>query len=213
MITRFIVMSIVGLFGVSFSIAQEKPKADLKFGELLEQVKKQDPKADFQKLRMAFTKTEQYQPYSPDRDAEKAMTTALKKEDYKKAAELAEKRIQAKYVDLLSHSIAAKAYAELKEEEKAKFHKYVYDGLLESILKSGDGKTAASAYVVIGVEEEYFAMAKLGVKLSSQALMGEKGDKFDRIDGTDQNKEKVTLFFNVTTQFRWLEDQFKKKDK
>ena len=99
----------------------------------------------------------------------------------------------------------------LPKEDQAKFHHYVYDGLVQSILKSGDGKSPASAYVVISTDEEYAVLRALGIRSTQQALMGEKGEKIDRISGVNEkSNETVTLYFNVTRPFKWLEDQFKK---
>jgi hypothetical protein len=189
--------------------AQEKPKPT--YAELLEQVKKDDPKADFLKLRMAFTETPAYNPYDNDSETTAAMLKAVDKKDHAGALALAEKLLAKRYVDLRAHSIAALACAELKKDEQAKFHRKVFLGLVQSILKSGDGKTPATAYVVISTPEEYVALGVLGIETTGQALVpGEKGQKFDRMEGVTGKKERVTVFFNVTRQFRWLEESLKK---
>jgi hypothetical protein len=209
MTLRFPGILVLGLWISGAVAAQEKSKPS--FDTLLEQVKKSDPKADFLRLRMAFTETKQYDPYGEDLKTRGAMSEALEKEDYAKAAELAEKIMKEKYVDLRAHLVASRAYSALKKEEQAKYHKYVFDGLLQSILKSGDGKSPATAYVVIGTDEEYVVLGASGIRRTAQALIGEKDQKFDRVDGIDlESKERVTRYFNITRQFSWLEQQFKK---
>jgi hypothetical protein len=189
--------------------AQEKPKPT--YDSLLEQVKKSDPKADFLKLRMAFTETADYNPYDPDRKTQEEMTKALDRKEYDKAIELAEKVLKTSYVDLKAHSVAHRAYTALEKAGRAKFHRFVFDGLVQSILKSGDGKTTATAYVVISTDEEYTVLSELGIRRTRQALMEEKGQKFDRMDGVDQkSKERVTVYFNVTKPYSWLTEQFNK---
>jgi Domain of unknown function (DUF4919) len=125
--------------GVAALWADDKPKPA--FDALLAKVKRSDPKADFQQLRMAFTRTSDYKPY--DTDANKIheqMRNALQKQDYEQAIQLAEKVLKTKYVDLHAHLVAYRAYSELNKGEQAKYHRYVYDGLLESILKSANAR-------------------------------------------------------------------------
>jgi hypothetical protein len=209
MALRSLPLALFSLWIVASVHAQEKSKPT--YDALLEQVKKSDPKADFLKLRMAFTQTANYNPYDDDRKTQDEMTKALDKKEYNKAIELANKVLKEKYVDLKAHSVAERAYKALGKEGQAKFHRTVFDGLIQSILKSGDGKTTATAYVVIATEEEYVVLGELGIRRTRQALMEEKGQKFDRMDGIDQkSKERVTVYFNVTKPLGWLREQLEK---
>jgi hypothetical protein len=191
------------------SYSQEKDEK--RFDDLLAQVKKSDPKSDFLKLRMAFTKTAAYNPYDLDNMIHEEMATALDNKKYDKAIQLAEKVLSTRFVDVNAHSVASRAYTALEKAEQAKFHSFVREGLVQSILKSGDGKAAATAYVVISIDEENAVLSALGIRKSQQSLLEEKGTKFDRIVGVEEKrKERVTLYFNISRQFAWLEDQFKK---
>ena len=174
-------------------------------------MKKADPKADFLKLRMAFAETADYKPYDFERKTREEMTKALDKKEYGKAIELAEKVLKASYVDVKAHSVAYRSYRALGKADQAKFHRYVFDGLVQSILKSGDGKTSATAYVVISTDEEYAVLGELGIRLTLQALLMERGQSFDRIDGVEQkSRKRVTLYFNVTKPLSRLGEQLKK---
>jgi hypothetical protein len=209
MASRLFTIVVVALWTIGIVNAQEKPKPT--YDTILEQVKKSDPKADFLKLRMAFTETAQYSPYGEDTKTRDAMNEAMEQKEYEKAAELAQKILKSKYVDLNAHLVAQRAYTELKKDDQAKYHKYVYDGLLQSILKSGDGKATASAYVVIATDEEYAVLAALGIRPNRQALLSEKGEKFDQMVGIEsKSKERVILYFNVSKPFTWLGEQLKK---
>lgn len=193
------------------ALADETPKDMATYQELLKQVKESSPKADFLKLRMAFTETAAYNPYDSDVMAKQEMAEALDNKEYEKALKLAEKALANRYVDINAHSVAARACEGLKKTEQAEFHRKVHDGLIQSILKSGDGKNQESAYAVIFVDEEYAVLGHLGIRRTQQALVGDKGQKFDRIVGVDKkSNERITLYFNVTRQFNWLADQLKK---
>lgn len=190
--------------------AQEPTKAS--YQELLERVKKADPKVDFGALRMAFTATAAYNPYGLDQDRPR-MRAAFAKKDFDKALEFAEKLLGKNYPDIEAHRVAWRAHTELQDPDKAKFHRYVRDGLVQSILKSGDGKGAQTAYVVISTEEEYAVMEWLGVRSTKQALIQEQGHKLDRHEGVnEETNQRVTLYFNIDRPFQWLEEAFKKKD-
>lgn len=180
------------------------------FDALLERVKKEDPKVDFAALRMAFTRTPGYTPYAGSRPDRDAMRAAFEQKDHDKALALAQKVLQKNYVDLDAHLIALRAFTEKKDQEKAKYHRYVLQGLLDSILKSGDGKSPATAFVVISTDEVYAALGALGVRRMSQALMKKDGHSYDRMEGTDRDGKRVTLFFNIDQQMEWLGRSLKK---
>jgi hypothetical protein len=209
MALRFLSLCVL-LFGAFAPLAAaEKPKDDYK--SLLELVKKSDPKADFLKLRMAFTKTADYKPYGSDPKAYDKLTEAFEKKEDASAVKLAEALLAKRYVDMKAHFILYRAHTRLGHTKQAKFHRYVFDGLIKSVLKSGDGKKPATAFVVISTDEEYVVLGVLGIRKTSQALVDEKGKKFDRINGIDsESKNAVSLYFNIGTQWKWLEEQFKK---
>jgi hypothetical protein len=209
MVLRSLWVCVLCFWALASVAAQQKPARG--YDVLLEQAKKADPKADFLKLRMAFTETASYKPYGRDRETQQKLAEALAKKEYARAIELGEMLLKTCYVDLDAHSALERAYTQLGKMEQAKLHRRVFDGLVQSILKSGDGKTTGTAYVVISTDEEYAVLGVLGIRKSQQALLGDKDQKFDRIDGVDQkSKERVTVYFNVTKPFTWLTKQFGK---
>jgi hypothetical protein len=79
---------------------------------------------------------------------------------------------------------------------------------LRSILVTGDGKSAATAYVVIAVEEEYSLMRALGDRPKNQALIHQDDHAFDRMEVTDDKDLPQVLFFNVDRPTAWLSLSF-----
>src|SRR5262245_42663854 len=118
MVLRYLWVCVLVFWPLASVDAQEKPTPG--YDVLLEQVKKADPKADFLKLRMAFTETAGYKPYGRDRETHQKMAEALEKKDYAKAIELAEKPLKTCYVDLEAHSVLDQAYTQLGKAEQAK---------------------------------------------------------------------------------------------
>lgn len=203
---KLVVAAFVGLV-VTQIFAQAPPSPA--YGELVAKLKKGDLAIDFLRLRTAFTTTPQYDPYRDAKPREQMMD-ALNKKEYAMAIDLADTQLKTTYVDLKAHLVASLAHGHLKNDERSKFHKNVFLGLFKSILKSGDGKTPASAYVVISPDEEYVVLDVLGIRKTQQGLIEDKGQKIDRIDGIDPgSNSKVTLYFNVTTPFQFLGKQLK----
>ena len=106
--------------------------------------------------------------------------------------------------------LIAVAYRESGNTEKFDFHKAVYLGLVNSILDSGDGKSAKTAYIVIDVAEEYALLRALGLDRGSQALRTEGGHKYDLLTVTDpKNNDKKEIWFNIDAVWKGYEKIFK----
>lgn len=110
-------------------------------------------KSDFTKLRLSFTDTDQYQPYSllP----RKPMLVAMKEDKFEECIELAEKNVESVFMHIFSHFALYVCHEELGKMAESDFHKFVLDGLMKSIYESGDGKSPETAYTVISADEVY----------------------------------------------------------
>jgi hypothetical protein len=189
------------------SYAQQENKPT--YESLLERVKKGDQTVDFTTLRLAYADNPP-KDSGTDPDASKAMFAALRSKNYGKALEYAEKIMKANYVDINAHIVAAIAYKEKNDPEKEKFQRYVADGLVKSILSSGDGKSQETAMTVISTDEEYVILRVYGLMPGSQALQSANGHHYDRLDAVNpKTNEKVTLYFNIDRPYGELEKIFK----
>jgi hypothetical protein len=198
---------------LAFSPVPSHPSQDVKptYESLLEQVKKSDPAADFKALRIAYADAPPKAGDDIPSDASRSMVSAMQEKKYEKAIQYAEKIMKAKYVDINAHLIASAAYKEMGNTEKERFHRYVAEGLIKSILGSGDGKSEKTAFVVISTDEEYVILRVYGLMPQSQALLNADGHHYDRLDAVNpKTKEKVTLYFNIDIPFGSLEKLFKK---
>jgi Domain of unknown function (DUF4919) len=172
---------------------------------LLARVQKGDRTVDFKALRFAYTETKAYNPYNSDSDARKAMFAALNSKEFDKVLAQAEKILSRNYVDINAHFGAYVAHKELQHAEQAALHKFIVDGLLKSITSSGDGKTAATAFVVISTDEEYALFNFAGLRPTQQALVNENGHAYDKMTAVDpETNQTVIYFFNIDKPFGWL---------
>ncbi|HKV42176.1 MAG TPA: DUF4919 domain-containing protein [Blastocatellia bacterium] len=178
--------------------AQAPPSKKLSYEELLEQVKKQDPLVDYAALRMAYTATFSYEPYADLSQKRESMFKALKDKNYSVAIEIADGILKTDYVDIDAHYIEHSAYTALGNQRLADFHGDVAGGLIDSILKSGDGLGPATAYTVICVREEYLVLSVKGLKAGSQELVHDKGHSYDLLNAEDESSgERVRFYFNI----------------
>lgn len=207
--TAFIVLSLLLL--QTAGLAQQPPEK-VSYDVLLEKVKKQDAAVNFQELRLAYTETKQYNPYGGDREMRKAMFAALNGKQFDQALLSSEKILAANYLDINAQLSAYVANRELGHADKADYHKNIARQLLKSISDSGDGKTIATAFVVISTDEEYAMFNYMGVRPTAQALIEEQTHHYDKMTVTDpKTEQEVTYYFNIDKPFNWLGNSLKSK--
>jgi len=208
---KFILLGLVLVLALSsaatYSIQEAKPS----YESLLERIHKSDPAADFTALRLAYADAPPKDAGGNDPDVSRSMFSAMRDKKYGKAIEYAERIMKGNFVDIDAHLVASAAYKEKGDAEKEKFHRYVYEGLIKSILNSGDGKSQETAFTVISTEEEYVVLRVYGLVPGSQSLLSAKGHYYDRLDAMNpKTNEKVTLYFNIDRPYGALEKIFKK---
>lgn len=191
--------------------AGQQPEGKASYESLLERVKKGDQTVDFKALRLAYTETAAYSPYGGNPEARQAMFAALRTKEYEKVLNNAEAILEKNYVDINGHFGCFVAHRGLGHEDKARYHKFVFDGLLNSIRNSGDGKAMETAMVVISTDEEYAFFNWMGLRPSGQALTKENGHNYDRMTVVDPKTDQaLTYFFNIDKPITWLDKTLKK---
>jgi hypothetical protein len=97
------------------------------------------------------------------------------------------------------HLLALVVYQKLGDQKDAAFEHTVVKAYLDSILASGDGKSAKTAFVVVTVDEEYFYLnIVMGVGLpAKQSLVNKDGHSYDLLNVKDQDGKEQEIWFNV----------------
>ncbi|MBN2572531.1 MAG: DUF4919 domain-containing protein [Ignavibacteriales bacterium] len=155
---------------------------------------------DFFTLRMAYTHTEKYSPYSTrlsnDRDL---IQNLINENKLSEALEQANQTLDYSYVDAYIHYLCHVIYEQMGNKEKADFHFSLVEKVFESIIFSGDGQTPQTAIIVISVNEEYALLSWFGLKMQSQSLIIQDGYNFDLLTvRDDEANEEYEMYFNVT---------------
>jgi len=179
---------------------------------LLARVRNFDNTVDFKALRLAYTKTPDYNPYGRDNSKDDAMGKALEEKKFEEAIKIAQSILEKNYVHIFAHFVSRIAYRELGDQNKFAYHHFVTNGLIQSILRSGTGLDPEGAFLVISIDEEYMILDVLGLKSIKQSTLKVADQTYDKLSIVDRKTgETGEMFFNVTIPFGWLSRQLEKK--
>ncbi len=160
-----------------------------KFKKLYSKTQAMDKTINFTELRMLFTKTSDYHPLAPPDENQELMMQYYDQQKVGKAWEFAEKLLKNDPLHLFAHFIS---------REKKPFHEFILTGIINSIMNSGSGKNAESAFQVISINEEYFILNMIGSNIISHELIEINNQKFDLFNihnpANDLHQE---VYFNV----------------
>jgi Domain of unknown function (DUF4919) len=190
-----IVQVVLWCFTCAAAGAEKKPVDD--YTVLLARAKLEPMSADFSKLRMAFTKSPAYRPYETYAAEDKEIEAAIAAADWKRAGDLLVALLEKNYLRLKSHVYAITIYDKIDNPERGLYHRAFFDKLLDAVVGTRDGRTTATAFVVINIEEERDVIRLSGFKLESQKVHREGGKLFD-VTKVTRGGETVELYFDVT---------------
>jgi hypothetical protein len=179
----------------------EKLRAE-DYYEALDSVKK-GLTNDFFTLRMAYTKTKDFTPYDVKlSEVHKSIVNSIKSSKYDEALALADSIFQYNYVDPKMHLYCGHIYRQLNDTAKSNYHYSCYEGLINSIIQSGDGRSAETAFIVITTDEEYAVLNWYRLKLIEQSLINIDGHTFDLIQVEDEKANaEYEIYFNIDIPF------------
>jgi hypothetical protein len=171
--------------------------AQSQYQELLAVAKSGDGQVDWQKLRFAYSE-------SPDFDllgtktqaARNAMTQDMAAKNYAGALDQADLILDQTFVDIDAHLVSAIANAQLGHSDEAQKQRAIVIGLVKSI-RTGDGKTPATAFTVICVGEEYSLIGIMGLRRTQQALINRDGHSYDVLNVVDHDGKEQSLYFQI----------------
>lgn len=161
---------------------------------------------DIPRLRSSWLQDSRYNPMiamnRDYREAVAALIEASENGNYDRAAELCEKHYS-KYCMVLQWDLhCRRAYDALGREALADRYRRASVGIGHWILKSGDGQSPETAFVVMDLLEEKFVLAVKGLRAKSQGLQITDGHHYDGISAVNiKTGEAVVLFFNVDAMF------------
>ena len=167
---------------------------------------------DYADFRSSFLDSKQFN-VKGDKEEEyeklqKEVYACVDKSDYQGVVKATKGMLGIDYTSMLAHKFLQQTYNKLGDEAKSKRYKDIEFGLLKSITTSGDGKTGATAWKVTQVEEEYFILNMLGLKLKLQSVGNYDGNTCDKMAVSSASGDQ-TLYFNVSKLFAQYNKMFK----
>lgn len=197
---RGLTLALLAFVAVPLLAAQTASPSE--YSILLASLKAGKTDIDYGRLRLSYRDSPEYKQAKDTTDAEKAMAEALNAKDYPTALTQAETVLASNYVNIDAHFVAYVANREMGATDRTEFHHTVFRGLIDSIRSSGDGKSPATAWVVISVHEEYVVLRALGFKPSGQSLMNQNGHSYDVMKAKSGDGTEQTFYFNVDIPFK-----------
>lgn len=205
----FISMTL-SLLCASFACGQAAPD---RYRDLLQRLKSGDRKVDFTEFRMAFVNSPEFR--GPDSELLDRAKTALNAQRYEELLSVSGKMLDENYADVGAHFNAYRAHKELGHKDDAAYHRFIYEGLLDSIEKSGDGKSHETAYVVISMNEVLLPVFRDQIKKETRFevhLVDEGAHHWCTFEGVDaRTNQRVVLFFNVDIPVNRVKDTLTKQ--
>ena len=178
-----------------------KPAVKPDYASMKAQLQAGDPDVDYLALRMAHADSPDYLPNSPDSlIRRKAVQDALEARKFDVAVTLLEKWLAADFLNPFAHLGAIRAYREVGDEARLKFHNAVVDGLFNSICGRDEGQSENRPCTVLSIDEQHFFLVMHGFMVNGEygTTCGD-GRPCQVYEVTKQNtNEKFTLFFDIS---------------
>ena len=171
-------------------------------------------KVDFRNFRESFLKSRQYEVAKSKTKMmdtlEKRMYAELDKSNYPAVIRTTKQMLSIDYTNMLAHKILRQTYTMAGDTISARKYHDIQFGLLNSIVKGGNGKTCETAWPVIQMSEEYFILKMLEAKVEQQSLIT-KGGTCDKMDVVVDGKKK-TYYFDISLVMKEREEAMQKKN-
>jgi hypothetical protein len=188
-------MLLAGIPGWSVASAQSKDE----YPAMLKRVQQGDMTVDFRAFRIAGILASGGHGGMRESGERAAFRRLAGSRDYQGALESANQALARNYASIVNHFDAMVACQALQKTEEAATHEKLLNALLDSIQKSGDGKSPETAWFVVTTNEEYvFVSRVLGLKAKSQAFFPKEGHFYDRLEVLDpKTNESQSVWFNT----------------
>ncbi len=169
---------------------------------LVEKLKKGDPDVHFGQLRRAFVEWKISGGKIEEHPKRAEMVAAFQSNRHAEAVKLAEEVLDLEFYNHNIFGAVSDSYKALDNNDKFDHYNGLYHRAQHGLFLSGDGKTAATAYYVLSIAEEYRVMRELGFTTQMQALQSVDGQAFDVLSGVDSKGNRVSVYFNICYFFR-----------
>ena len=185
------------------------PNAGDKYSKLVKQLEAGDTNINYQDFRESFLESEQFKnagkPKTDLGTLRKELYELMKGSKYSDIVDVANKMLSVDYTDMEAHKILRQTYKILGDTASERKHHDIEFGLLNSIVKRGDGKSCQTGWPVIQITEEYFTLGMIGAKVLKQST-DNTGGLCDKMEGQTKAGN-MTYYFEVSKVFEGYNKQ------
>jgi hypothetical protein len=187
------------LLGVVFALLLATPATADAYTDLVARADHGDATLDYTALRNAYALSDHYDPYGMQtKPLFSAAWEAFQAKDCNRAVASARAMFAINYVTVPMHFVVSDCLRQTDDAAGADREAAIARGLAKSLLDSGDGKSIATAYHVVSLNEEGFVLTMLGFHEEKQALLSDGGHQYDLLEGRDEKTgEPRSAYFNV----------------
>jgi len=181
-----------------------------RYSELVKQLEAGKTDIDYREFRDSFIESRQFVVASKMKTEfdklKKEMFVQLNNSNSQEVLSITKAMLSIDYTNILAHKILRQTYNLLGDTLNAQKYRTIQFGLLNSIVKNGDGTSFKTAWHVIQVNEEYFILQMLGVEVLKQSLIVKDG-KFDKMDVKTEDGDTKSYYFDVSKVFEGYDRQ------
>lgn len=186
------------------------PAFDDKYSKYVAQLESGDLNIDYTDFRNSFLDSKQYSKKGMNYDSlRRQVRAAAKDKNYQEVIRLTKAMLSIDYTSLFAHQYLQQTYKILSDTVNQKKYHDIEFGLLNSIVKSGDGKTCETGWHVTQIEEEYYILGVIGGRMESQAITSGGKNTCDRMIVKTEDGE-MTYFFEANKVFEMEKKMFGK---
>lgn len=193
---------------VIFSYGQTSPSVLVptfsdKYSAFVKQLENGEVDINYKEFRESFIESEQFKIASKGRREIDSLGSEMYKQidekNYKEIIQITKSILSIDYTNMFALKILRQTYNAIGDTINASKYKAIQFGLLNSIVKNGDGKTCATAWPVIQITEEYFILKMLGAELLNQSI--DKTGLCDKMEVKSNEGEKKIYYFETSKVF------------
>jgi hypothetical protein len=153
---------------------------------------------DYQQFRESFLESEQFKIARAQKKEVDSLQTEMYKQMQKRNSQsiikITKQILSIDYTNLMAHKILRQTYKIIGDTANAQKYKTIQFGLLNSIVKAGDGKACATGWPVIQIEEEYFMLKMLDATLIKQSVENLGNKVCDKMEVLIDGETKIYYF-------------------
>jgi len=169
------------------------------YAALVTAAKDGDPGVDYTVMRQTYTQTPGYDPFGKKTDGlMKDAQAAYIAKDCKTALAKFKMAIAINFTLPDAHALSADCLEQQGDKKGMAREEAIAQGLFNSIIASGDGKSPKTAFWVVSRHEEEMVFSLAGLNAKGQTTLTTDRGPVDKFNATDEKGKRSTLYFNVS---------------